>query len=90
MGLAGTKTSSLGSSAWGGPHPSFPLQLQYLNHYYQTIREKVGPELQQRQLQEEFQWLQRHTEPLSARALRTTSLAPLLVVSSLIILGWSV
>ncbi|KAM8896690.1 xaa-Pro aminopeptidase 2 isoform 2-T2 [Lycaon pictus] len=67
-----------------------PEHLQYLNHYYQTIREKVGPELQQRQLQEEFQWLQRHTEPLSARALRTTSLAPLLVVSSLIILGWSV
>ncbi|XP_038306760.1 xaa-Pro aminopeptidase 2 [Canis lupus baileyi] len=67
-----------------------PEHLQYLNHYYQTIREKVGPELQRRQLQEEFQWLQRHTEPLSARALRTTSLAPLLVVSSLIILGWSV
>lgn len=65
-------------------------QLQYLNHYYQTIREKVGPELQQRQLQEEYKWLQRHTEPLSARAPRTASLASLLAICTLSILGWSV
>ncbi|EFB26863.1 hypothetical protein PANDA_007139, partial [Ailuropoda melanoleuca] len=67
-----------------------PEHLQYLNHYYQTIREKVGPELQQRQLLEEFKWLQQHTEPLSARAPRTASLASLLAVSSLTILGWNV
>ncbi|KAI4554784.1 hypothetical protein R6Z07F_020402 [Ovis aries] len=65
-------------------------QLQYLNRYYQIIREKVGPELQRRQLQEEFSWLQRHTEPLTARAGPTTSLAPLVTVSALAILGWSV
>ncbi|XP_016071428.1 PREDICTED: xaa-Pro aminopeptidase 2 [Miniopterus natalensis] len=67
-----------------------PKQLQYLNRYYQTIREKVGPELQRRQLLEEFEWLQQHTEPLSARAPRATFLASLLAASTLAILGWSV
>ncbi|KAM5221506.1 xaa-Pro aminopeptidase 2 [Ctenodactylus gundi] len=66
-----------------------PEQLQYLNHYYQVIREKVGPELQQRQLREEFEWLQKHTEPLSARAPHTASLASMLVASTLAILSWS-
>uniref|UniRef100_A0A8C0W1R8 Xaa-Pro aminopeptidase n=2 Tax=Castor canadensis TaxID=51338 RepID=A0A8C0W1R8_CASCN len=66
-----------------------PEQLQYLNHYYQTIREKVGPELQRRQLLEEFAWLQQHTEPLSARAPCTTSLTSVLVASTLAILSWS-
>uniref|UniRef100_A0A8I4A3A0 Xaa-Pro aminopeptidase n=1 Tax=Callithrix jacchus TaxID=9483 RepID=A0A8I4A3A0_CALJA len=64
--------------------------LQYLNRYYQTIREKVGPELQKRQLLEEFQWLQQHTEPLSAKAPDPASWASVLVVSTLAILGWSV
>ncbi|XP_061033705.1 xaa-Pro aminopeptidase 2 isoform X3 [Eubalaena glacialis] len=67
-----------------------PEQLQYLNRYYQTIRETVGPELQRRQLPEEFSWLQRHTEPLAARAAPTASLAPLMTVSVLTILSWSV
>lgn len=67
-----------------------PEQLQYLNRYYQTIREKVGPELEKRQLLEELKWLQQHTEPLSAKAPRTTFLASLLAVSTLAILGWSV
>ncbi|XP_032116058.1 xaa-Pro aminopeptidase 2 [Sapajus apella] len=67
-----------------------PEHLQYLNRYYQTIREKVGPELQKRQLLEEFQWLQQHTEPLSARAPDSTSWASVLVVSTLAIPGWSV
>ena len=66
------------------------MQLQYLNRYYQTIREKVGPELQRRKLLEEFEWLQQHTEPLSASALRTTFLASLLSVSTLAILDLSV
>ncbi|KAF6091819.1 X-prolyl aminopeptidase 2 [Phyllostomus discolor] len=65
-------------------------QLQYLNRYYQTIREKVGPELQRRKLLEEFEWLQQHTEPLSAGAPCTTFLASLLAVSTLVILNWSV
>ncbi|XP_059536078.1 xaa-Pro aminopeptidase 2 [Myotis daubentonii] len=67
-----------------------PEQLQYLNRYYQTIREKVGPELEKRQLLEELKWLQQHTEPLSAKAPRTTFLASLLAASTLAILGWSV
>lgn len=64
-----------------------PEQLQYLNHYYQTIREKVGSELQRRQLLEEFAWLQKHTEPLSARASHT--LASLWIASGLAVLAWS-
>ncbi|ELK06692.1 Xaa-Pro aminopeptidase 2 [Pteropus alecto] len=64
-----------------------PEQLQYLNHYYQTIREKVGPELERRQMLEELAWLQQHTEPLSAKAPHTTSLFSLLVVSTLTILS---
>lgn len=87
MGLGVTELPHLGL---GGPHPSYVLQLQYLNRYYQIIREKVGLELQRRQLQEEFSWLQRHTEPLTARAVPTASLAPLVTVSVLTILGWSV
>ncbi|XP_077002822.1 xaa-Pro aminopeptidase 2 isoform X2 [Tamandua tetradactyla] len=67
-----------------------PEQLQYLNHYYKVIREKVGPELQRRQLLEEFAWLQQHTEPLSARAPHTTTLATVLAGSTLVVLGWSV
>lgn len=66
-----------------------PEQLQYLNRYYQTIRENIGPELQRRQLLEEFAWLERHTEPLSARAPHTTSLASMWVASALAILSWS-
>nr|XP_048295228.1 xaa-Pro aminopeptidase 2 [Myodes glareolus] len=66
-----------------------PEHLQYLNRYYQTIREKVGPELQRRQLLEELAWLEEHTKPLSAMAPRTTSLASLWVASTLAILSWS-
>lgn len=65
-----------------------PEQLQYLNRYYQTIREKVGPELQRRQLLEELAWLEEHTKPLSAMAPHTTSLASLWVASTLAILSW--
>ncbi|XP_028622836.1 xaa-Pro aminopeptidase 2 [Grammomys surdaster] len=66
-----------------------PEQLQYLNRYYQTIRETVGPELQRRQLLEEFAWMERHTEPLSARAPHITSLTSLWVASVLAILSRS-
>ncbi|KAM7338472.1 xaa-Pro aminopeptidase 2 [Alexandromys fortis] len=65
-----------------------PEQLQYLNRYYQTIREKVGPELQRRQLLEELAWLEEHTKPLSAMAPHTPSLASLWVASTLAILSW--
>ncbi|NXO50245.1 XPP2 aminopeptidase, partial [Aramus guarauna] len=39
------------------------LQIRYLNAYYETIRASVGPELQRQQLEEEYRWLQRSTEP---------------------------
>ncbi|OBS79001.1 hypothetical protein A6R68_18611 [Neotoma lepida] len=66
-----------------------PEQLQYLNRYYQTIRETVGPELQRRQLLEEFAWLEQHTKPLSAMAPHSTSVTSVWVVSALAILSWS-
>lgn len=66
-----------------------PEQLRYLNRYYQTIRETVGPELQRRQLLEEFAWLERHTKPLSALAPHFTSLTSVWVASALAILSWS-
>lgn len=84
-GLDGTKTLSFGNLA----HTHFSLQLQYLNRYYQTIREKVGPELQHRQLLEEFAWLEHHTKPLSARAPQSTSLTSIWVALSIAILSWS-
>ncbi|NWS75270.1 XPP2 aminopeptidase, partial [Crotophaga sulcirostris] len=40
-----------------------PKQIRYLNAYYETIRARVGPELQRQQLEEEYRWLQRSTEP---------------------------
>lgn len=39
------------------------MQIKYLNAYYETIRARVGPELQRQQLEEEYRWLQRNTEP---------------------------
>ncbi|NXW88291.1 XPP2 aminopeptidase, partial [Alopecoenas beccarii] len=38
-------------------------QIRYLNAYYETIQARVGPELQRQQLEEEYRWLQRNTEP---------------------------
>ncbi|NXA04628.1 XPP2 aminopeptidase, partial [Sapayoa aenigma] len=40
-----------------------PEQIQYLNSYYERIREHVGPELQRQQLEEEYNWLQKSTKP---------------------------
>ncbi|NWQ85907.1 XPP2 aminopeptidase, partial [Burhinus bistriatus] len=40
-----------------------PEQIRYLNAYYETIRARVGPELQRQQLEEEYHWLQKSTEP---------------------------
>ncbi|NWX72264.1 XPP2 aminopeptidase, partial [Alca torda] len=40
-----------------------PEQIRYLNAYYETIRARVGPELQRQGLEEEYRWLQRSTEP---------------------------
>ncbi|NXL64527.1 XPP2 aminopeptidase, partial [Chordeiles acutipennis] len=40
-----------------------PEQIRYLNTYYETIRARVGPELQRQRLEDEYGWLQRNTEP---------------------------
>ncbi|XP_019376701.1 PREDICTED: xaa-Pro aminopeptidase 2 [Gavialis gangeticus] len=58
-------------------------QIQYLNSYYKTIRQHVGPELQRRQLQEEYEWMRSNTEPFSQGVLVAASLG-LLAVTILI------
>ncbi|NXH23010.1 XPP2 aminopeptidase, partial [Bucco capensis] len=40
-----------------------PEQIRYLNAYYENIRAIVGQELRRLQLEEEYSWLQRNTEP---------------------------
>ncbi|XP_030431229.1 xaa-Pro aminopeptidase 2 isoform X3 [Gopherus evgoodei] len=56
-------------------------QIQYLNTYYETIRQRVGPELQRRQLEEEYEWLRRNTQPFSRGTLVATSLGTLAITS---------
>ncbi|XP_075752724.1 xaa-Pro aminopeptidase 2 [Pelodiscus sinensis] len=56
-------------------------QIRYLNAYYEAIRRRVGPELQRRQLEEEFAWLQRNTEPFSGGSLVAASLGTLAVTT---------
>lgn len=70
-----------------------PEQLRYLNSYHQQVLEKVGPVLEQRNLQEELKWLQKNTEPLVAPtpggATRPGCLTVLMAVSSaLASLSW--
>uniref|UniRef100_H9GF03 Xaa-Pro aminopeptidase 2 n=1 Tax=Anolis carolinensis TaxID=28377 RepID=H9GF03_ANOCA len=52
-------------------------QIQYINSYYESIRKYIGPELQRRHLDEEYQWLQRNTQPLSRSSLLAASLGTL-------------
>ena len=40
----------------------FSLQLNWLNKYYETIRRLVGPELDEQDLDEEKDWMLKHTE----------------------------
>uniref|UniRef100_A0A452HBZ0 Xaa-Pro aminopeptidase 2 n=1 Tax=Gopherus agassizii TaxID=38772 RepID=A0A452HBZ0_9SAUR len=60
---------------------SFLSEDQYLNTYYETIRQRVGPELQRRQLEEEYEWLRRNTQPFSRGTLVATSLGTLAITS---------
>lgn len=65
------------------------MQIKYLNAYYETIRARVGPELQRQQLEEEYRWLQRNTEPFplaSAAATVTATLGTLAMGSLLSVL----
>ncbi|XP_072837135.2 xaa-Pro aminopeptidase 2 [Pogona vitticeps] len=54
-------------------------QIQYIDNYHKLIRQHIGPELQRRHLQEEYQWLQRNTQPLSCASLLAASLSTLAV-----------
>ncbi|KAG1954452.1 xaa-Pro aminopeptidase 2 [Pimephales promelas] len=57
-----------------------PEQLHWLNSYYETIRTVVGPELQRQQLNEEYDWMMKHTAPfLTAGASAVISSVTLLV-----------
>lgn len=66
-----------------------PEQIQYLNAYYETIRARVGPELQRQRLEEAYDWLQRSTEPFplgSAATAATATLGTLALTSLLSVL----
>lgn len=68
-----------GQAAAAAPHGAW-LQIRYLNAYYETIRARVGPELQRQRLEEAYRWLQRSTEPFplgSAATAATTATATL-------------
>ncbi|KAJ7310254.1 hypothetical protein JRQ81_007152 [Phrynocephalus forsythii] len=54
-------------------------QIQYINNYHKLILQHMGPELQRRHLDEEYQWLQRNTQPLSSSPLLAASLGTLAV-----------
>uniref|UniRef100_A0A8C6XUX5 X-prolyl aminopeptidase 2 n=1 Tax=Naja naja TaxID=35670 RepID=A0A8C6XUX5_NAJNA len=56
-------------------------QIQYINKYYETIRQVIGPELQRRHLEEEYQWLEKNTEPFSHASLLAASLSTLAVTT---------
>ncbi|XP_057705363.1 xaa-Pro aminopeptidase 2 isoform X1 [Corythoichthys intestinalis] len=42
-----------------------PVQLQWLNKYYETIRTLMSPELDRQGLYEEKNWMLKHTEPFA-------------------------
>ncbi|XP_026530513.1 xaa-Pro aminopeptidase 2 [Notechis scutatus] len=56
-------------------------QIQYINKYYETIRQVIGPELQTRRLEEEYRWLEKNTEPFSHASLLAASLGTLAVTT---------
>ncbi|XP_072361482.1 xaa-Pro aminopeptidase 2 [Scyliorhinus torazame] len=49
-------------------------QIDWLNNYYEKVRKTMSPELQAQRLTEEYNWLQKHTEPFSHSVLVTYSL----------------
>ncbi|OXB57152.1 hypothetical protein ASZ78_000553 [Callipepla squamata] len=59
-------------------------QIRYLNAYYETIRARVGPELQRQQLEEEYRWLQRSTEPFPSSGAAVAAVLATLAVTSLV------
>ncbi|XP_053129371.1 xaa-Pro aminopeptidase 2 isoform X2 [Hemicordylus capensis] len=52
-------------------------KIEYIDRYHMAVRKRIGPELQERQLDEEYQWLLQKTQPLSHTSLLATSLGTL-------------
>uniref|UniRef100_A0A8C8ASQ2 X-prolyl aminopeptidase 2 n=1 Tax=Otus sunia TaxID=257818 RepID=A0A8C8ASQ2_9STRI len=73
-GRGGTALRGL-HQARPGDTPQVGLEIRYLNTYYETIRARVGPELQRQRLDEEYRWLQRNTEPFPLGSAATTTTA---------------
>lgn len=78
--LGGRELRSAHCTGHSWLHPAW-FQIQYLNSYYETIRHRVGPELQRRQLQEEYEWMRSNTEPFSQGVLVAASLGLLAVTT---------
>uniref|UniRef100_A0A8C2WNP9 X-prolyl aminopeptidase (aminopeptidase P) 2, membrane-bound n=1 Tax=Cyclopterus lumpus TaxID=8103 RepID=A0A8C2WNP9_CYCLU len=65
-------------------------QLQWLNKYYETIRRLVGPELDKQGLQEEKDWMLKHTESLVESGSSVSLLTCLIIdVFTLLFLIWT-
>ncbi|KAM9326274.1 uncharacterized protein PAF06_002460 [Gastrophryne carolinensis] len=62
------------------------VQIQYVNDYYEKIRRVMLPELQRQNLQEEYKWLQRNTEPLSHGTLAVAASLVVLSLSTMVTL----
>ncbi|XP_068447841.1 xaa-Pro aminopeptidase 2 [Clinocottus analis] len=64
-------------------------QLQWLNKYYETIRRLMGPELDKQGLQEEKNWMLKHTESLvesgSSASVCSSSLTLIALVVTLLL-----
>ncbi|XP_063791830.1 xaa-Pro aminopeptidase 2 [Pseudophryne corroboree] len=55
------------------------VQIEYVDKLYEKIRRIMGPELKKQNLNEEYKWLEKNTEPLSHGTFITASLGVLTV-----------
>uniref|UniRef100_K7F8H1 X-prolyl aminopeptidase 2 n=1 Tax=Pelodiscus sinensis TaxID=13735 RepID=K7F8H1_PELSI len=76
-GLGLTKGFAAGDRPLPGAGQWLAEGCKAMNACYEAIRRRVGPELQRRQLEEEYAWLQRNTEPFSGGSLVAASLGTL-------------
>ncbi|XP_069469077.1 xaa-Pro aminopeptidase 2-like [Ambystoma mexicanum] len=55
-----------------------PQQVKYVDNYYKTIREIIGPELLSQNLDEEHKWMMKNTEPISAASSTSVTMGTLI------------
>ncbi|KAM9795128.1 xaa-Pro aminopeptidase 2 [Neosynchiropus ocellatus] len=62
-----------------------PVQLQWLNKYYQKIRDILSPELDSQGLKEEKDWMMKNTEPFPGSGASAAASSSSLVLLSLVL-----